>query len=126
MTTGPSTDADNYPPWIDISAGAAQLVGQGPAVLADDQNGRLLVATDNANLFRCGLDGTGCTTFSAGAANGAGHSRLLIDSSNSKRLLVEDGPLLFRCELDGTSCVKTDISAAAGQPTGAAMGATKK
>ncbi len=117
--------------YTDISASQPASSGIAPSAVIDMANGKLLVVTeDNANnngepaLFRCNLDGTGCTykDISAGQpASSLSGPRAIIDTANSKLLVVMDNfsnndkLALFRCNLDGTDCTYTDISA--GQPT---------
>jgi hypothetical protein len=82
-------------------------------------------SSSKPGLFRCDLDGTGCThaDISAGQATGSGDSpSAVIAAANGKLLVVttnrasSNKPSLFRCNVDGTGCVHVDISA--GQGTG--------
>lgn len=115
----------------DISAATGQgtFSGANPAAVIDTINNRLLVVTRNAanlshpGLYRCNLDGTGCshTDISAGQGpNSANFPKTLIDASNAKLLTVtQDGsngnrPSLFRCNLDGSGCTHSDLSAGQG------------
>ncbi len=110
---------------IDISAGQNLTSGEDPVALLDSTNSKLLVVTRNAansgkpSLFRCNLDGTGCThtDISAGRGTDSGlNTHAAIDLANSKLLTVSrDGSnsnrlTLYRCDLDGTDCTSTDIS----------------
>ena len=79
-------------------------------------------------LFRCNLDGTGCTytDISAGQGPDTGFApSIVIDEANAKLLVVTENrasssrPALFRCNLDGTGCSYADISA--GQGTGSGL-----
>ncbi|MCB1320719.1 MAG: hypothetical protein KDK34_10725 [Leptospiraceae bacterium] len=113
----------------DISGGAPANSGQQPKAILDTVNNKILVVTrhqasnSKPNLFRCNLDGTGCTftDISATAGNNSGYDPdVVIDTINNKLLTVTrdqgNGSLLalFRCDLDGTGCTYTDISAGAG------------
>jgi hypothetical protein len=117
----------------DISAGQGANSGWDPSAVIDSVNNKLLVVTlNNANsnkpsLFRCALDGTGCTHTDISAGQGAGSGlgpSAVIDSVNSKLLVVTRNnansgkPSLFRCALDGTGCTHTDISAGQGTYSG--------
>ncbi|HEY3233647.1 MAG TPA: hypothetical protein VGJ84_02955, partial [Polyangiaceae bacterium] len=119
--------------YADISAGQGTHSGLNPSAVIDAANARLLVVTNNGRnshkpaLFRCNLDGTGCTytDISAGQGEFSGsHPSAVIDSTNRKLLVVaENGansykPALFRCNLDGTGCTYTDISAGQGPNSG--------
>ncbi|PJZ47313.1 hypothetical protein [Leptospira brenneri] len=114
----------------DISAGQGTNSGLGPNALIDRINGKLLVVTSNGansskpGLFRCNLDGTGCshTDISVGQGNLSGSNpSALIDHINGKLLVISRNAAnqsklsLFRCNLDGTSCSHTDISAGQGE-----------
>lgn len=125
--------------YIDISAGEGVGSGQYPSAAIDSVNKKLLVATtyfgtvpviqNRPGLFRCNLDGTGCTftDISAGQGGGSGfYPSAAIDTTNAKLLVVTGNaangnrPGLFRCNLDGTSCTHTDISAGQGLNSGLA------
>ncbi|TGN08692.1 fibronectin type III domain-containing protein, partial [Leptospira ilyithenensis] len=118
---------------IDISAGEGTNSGINPRAVIDTAAGKLLVVTNNGanngkpSLFRCNLDGSGCThtDLSAGQGTDSGFElSVLIDSASGKLLVVtnnvaNNGKLsLFRCNLDGTSCTHTDISAGQGTNSG--------
>jgi hypothetical protein len=119
-------------PYADISAGQGAGSGLSPSALVDAKNKKLLVVTENGanahkpTLFRCDLDGTGCSSIdiSAGERSGSGYQpSAVIDGASGKLLVVtKDGafsrPSLFRCNLDGTSCTHTDISAGQGENSG--------
>jgi hypothetical protein len=104
--------------YTDISAGQGANSGGTPSAMIDTVNKKLLVVTQNgANsykpaLFRCNLDGTGCTYRDISA----GQDKLdqdsppsaVIDTSNAKLLVVttlgdtygiSNKPSLFRCNL---------------------------
>jgi hypothetical protein len=122
--------------YADISAGQPGGTGYSPSLVIDRINNKLLVVTaahsDTPNngepaLFRCNLDGTGCSyvDISAGRPPGSGHTvSALVDALNGKLLVVTEDvsgnnppkPALFRCSLDGTGCAYVDISA--GRPLG--------
>jgi alpha-tubulin suppressor-like RCC1 family protein len=125
---GPSS-----PGYSDISAGQGRYSGAYPSAVVDNLNGKLLVVTqDGANggrpaLFRCNLDGTGCTFSDLSVGHGANcgdNPSAVVDSANGKLLVVtqdganENKPALFRCSLDGTGCAYADLSAGQGADTG--------
>lgn len=114
---------------ISTATGQGATSGKTPSAVIDTINNRLLVAAENAangdrpSLYRCNLDGTGCThtDISAGqGANSGGFTEARIDFVNQKLLVVtQDGsnsnrPSLFRCNLDGTACTHADLSAGQG------------
>ncbi|BDA77550.1 hypothetical protein LPTSP3_g04800 [Leptospira kobayashii] len=120
---------------FDISAGEGANSGNNPRALIDTASGKLLVVTNNGanngkpSLFRCNLDGNGCThtDISAGQGTDSGFELTVVIDSASGKLLVmtnnnaNNGKLsLFRCNLDGTSCTHTDISAGQGTNSGQA------
>ena len=142
MATGASySPVDNYPRFVDISAG--QTSGGFTSTTIDTINHKLLVVSEpRPGLFRCDLDGTGCvfTDLSrqidggalayadGGALPSAGaYPTALVDATNHKLLVVTAvspvfntyNPGLFRCALDGTDCTFVDISA--GQTGSGAM-----
>lgn len=113
------------------SAGDSSSHKYGPKIVIDDSNQKILVVTTNdanngkLSLFRCNLDGSGCThsDISAGQGNNSAfYPSLKIDSINKKILVVATNannshkPSLYRCNLDGTECTHTDIST--GQTSG--------
>ncbi|APR88624.1 hypothetical protein A7982_13973 [Minicystis rosea] len=114
--------------WADASAGQGPGSGLNPRIAIDSAAGKVLVVTNNAPngsapaLFRCALDGTGCTyaDISAGQS-GLGQSTpaVLVDAAGGKLLVVtqtQNGTAgLLRCALDGTGCAFTDLAAAQGQ-----------
>lgn len=117
----------------DISAAAAASSGFDPSTVVDVAGGKLLVVTyDGANggrpgLFRCNLDGTGCTHVDISAGQGLNSGvapSAVLDTTNGKLLVVATNqtnanrPSLFRCNVDGTSCTHTDISAGQGVDSG--------
>ncbi|TGK81435.1 chitobiase [Leptospira noumeaensis] len=117
----------------DISAGQGNNSGLRPNGVIDVINKKLLVTTwNNTNngklsLYRCNLDGTGCshTDISAGQGTDSGaRPSAIIDPINGKLLvatwnLSNTGKLsLYRCNLDGTTCSHTDISAGQGTDSG--------
>lgn len=111
----------------DISAGQGNNSGLTPNIALDSINGKILVVTQNGangsrpSLFRCNLDGTGCThtDISAGQGNNTDNYPFpLIDPINGKLLVVNHHsyhPIfklnLFRCNLDGTESTYTQITA---------------
>jgi hypothetical protein len=106
--------------YTDISAGQGASSGLDPTALLDAANGKLLVVTQNdANstrlaLFRCNLDGSGCTYTDISAGQGAfsgATPSAVIDAANGRLLVVNESEGLFRCNLDGSGCTYTDISA---------------
>lgn len=111
----------------DISAGQGAASGTTPNVVVDAVNRKILaVARNDANstrisLFRCELNGTGCThtDISAGQPATSGYyPSTAIDTVNSKLLVATTNAntsyklSLFRCNLDGSSCTHLDVSAA--------------
>ena len=117
----------------DISAAAAASSGFDPSTVVDVAGGKLLIVNyDGANggrpgLFRCNLDGTGCThtDISAGQGLNSGMApSAVVDTTHGKLLVVATNqananrPSLFRCNVDGTSCTHTDISAGQGVDSG--------
>ncbi|MCW7487489.1 chitobiase/beta-hexosaminidase C-terminal domain-containing protein [Leptospira meyeri] len=117
----------------DISAGQASNSGMYPSIILDSVNGKLLVVTTNlanfstVSLFRCNLNGTGCshTGLTAGQASNSGmYPSIILDSVNGKLLVVTTNsgnsakPSLFRSNLDGTAFTHTDISAGQGSNSG--------
>jgi DNA-binding beta-propeller fold protein YncE len=111
----------------DISAGVVQSPGSNgwiPKALLDPVNGKLLVVAtaETLGLFRCELDGTGCSfTDISGGAGAFEIPSAVIDTMNRKLLVVAapvNGNLqLIRCELDGTSCTHMDINAGGTSPS---------
>jgi len=124
--------------FTDISLGHGTLSMYAPSTVIDRANGKLLVVTEDGDnfhksaLFRCNLDGTGCTytDISAGQPPLSGATpSAVIDTVNGKLLVVTDdqamtgtatlpSPSLFLCDLDGTGCTYTDISAGGGASSG--------
>jgi hypothetical protein len=119
----------------DISVGQGPQSGRNPSALVDASRGKVLVVTRNdanaskPSLFRCNLDGTGCThtDISAGAAgNAASNPSAVIDVANDTLLVALETVTsqklgLVRCKLDdtvGSTCVRTDISAGQGDASG--------
>jgi len=116
----------------DISAEQNFSFDSVPDIKIDTVNSKILVATyvwynpydpvwlGKPGLFRCNLDGSGCThtDISAGLeGTNTGHvTSMTIDYSNSKILVIsrneanDHKPVLFRCNLDGTGCTNTDLS----------------
>ncbi|EKJ88321.1 fibronectin type III domain protein [Leptospira meyeri serovar Hardjo str. Went 5] len=117
----------------DISVGQGIGSGGQPSAVIDYVNGKLLVVTANGanngspSLFKCNLDGTGCThtDISAGKTGSIGlYPNVRLDQVNGKLLVITKNNTtgerlaLFRCNLDGTSCTYADIWAGQGQWTG--------
>jgi hypothetical protein len=105
---------------IDISVDAGANSGTEPTIAIDSVNEKILVVAANGQgvltLFRCGLDGTGCTTADvSGGVEFNSAPSITIDTANGKLLVVAalemSLPHLYRCNLDGTSCTSSDISA---------------
>jgi hypothetical protein len=95
--------------------------------LIDSTNDKLLVVTNNganwdrAALFRCNLDGTGCTYTDISAGQGPVSplsASAVIYITKRKLLVITAVGALFRCNLDGTGCTYTDISAGQGVLSG--------
>ncbi len=109
--------------YSDISVGQGANSGYSPSIVVDAVNSKVLVVTENrangsrAALFRCNLDGTGCTYKDLSAGQGANSGitpSAVIDTVNNKLLVATafiNQPALFRCDLDGTNCTYADISA---------------
>ncbi|HEY3235864.1 MAG TPA: hypothetical protein VGJ84_14195, partial [Polyangiaceae bacterium] len=117
--------------YTDISAGQGIDRGWTPSAVIDMTSAKLLVVTDNLyhrpSLFRCNLDGSGCsyTDISAGQGPGSGYTASAVIDSTNRKLLVatrnasnSGKPALFRCNLDGSGCTYTDISAGRGVDSG--------
>lgn len=119
--------------YTDISAGAPAESGHDPSATIDVANGKLLVATNDysngkkLSLFRCNLDGSGCTysDISAGQPPSSADVPIaLVDATNAKLLVVVQNTAastiagLYRCNLDGTGCAYVDISAGRGANSG--------
>ncbi|WP_411823797.1 fibronectin type III domain-containing protein [Leptospira sp. 'Mane'] len=117
----------------DISASQGTNSGQWPTAIIDTGSGKLLAFTSNGanggrpGLFRCNLDGTGCThtDVSAGQGSLSGTSpSAVIDPISGKILFVtmnqfnDSKPGLFRCDADGTNCTYTDVSMGQGINSG--------
>jgi hypothetical protein len=115
----------------DISGGYVSSSIISPWAVIDTLNHKLLVAVNDVAavygpvLFRCNLDGTGCTYANLSAGRGVGISPVaLIDSVNQKLLVVttdeDQGSqlALYRCNLDGSDCLYLDISAGQGANSG--------
>ncbi|MCW7479647.1 chitobiase/beta-hexosaminidase C-terminal domain-containing protein [Leptospira kanakyensis] len=107
----------------DISAGQGNTSGLTPSIAMDSINRKILVVTQNGSnggrpsLFRCNLDGTGCThtDISNGQGISSGNFPLIIlDSVNQKFLVLtnfNNRPHLFRGNMDGSGTLHTQISA---------------
>jgi len=117
----------------DISVGQGTDSGIAPTAVIDSISGKLLVVTQNSNinghpgLFRCNLDGSGCTHTDISAGQGMNSGALpslVIDLVSNKLLAVTQNvasnstPSLFRCDLDGSNCTHTDLSAGQGIDSG--------
>lgn len=117
------------PSTLDISAGPGGGLATSISGIVDATNRKLLTVTTAAArggkpwLFRCDLDGTGCTDADLSAGRGVGTANkpaVAIDRANGKLLVVLQDPSnqnktsLFRCNLDGSACTWADVSA--GQP----------
>ncbi|XDD48268.1 chitobiase/beta-hexosaminidase C-terminal domain-containing protein [Leptospira sp. WS39.C2] len=107
----------------DISAGQGNASGLTPSIAMDSINRKILVVTQNGSnggrpsLFRCNLDGTGCshTDISTGQGISSGNFPLIfLDSVNQKFLVLtnfNNRPHLFRGNMDGSGTLHTQISA---------------
>jgi len=110
------------------------------APVIDPVNGKLLVAIANLSngnrpgLYRCELDGTGCSyvniSAGQGVESGLGPSLAIDATSNKLVVATVNGanaykPSIFQCALDGTSCTHTDISAGQGAYSGSAVPVTQ-
>jgi hypothetical protein len=109
---------------------AGRLSGGYPTLLLDSANNKLLVVTQDdwvpdggsgssrPALFRCNVDGTGCTYRQVSAASLSGKTpNAVLDSANGKLLIAAQDAtngnhlVLYRCALDGTGCAAFDMSA---------------
>lgn len=98
--------------------------GTSPAVALDRAGAKLLIATghDDLHVFRCNLDGTGCThnTVSVPEPLDGARPSIAVDEQGAKLLLTAmrtgsaAGPVLYRCGLDGTACASTALPIASG------------
>jgi hypothetical protein len=107
----------------DISAGATVSAGVKSVVLDAASQKLLVVAQDDLHqqrlaLFRCNVDGTGCTYSDISAGRGPGSGRNPSAAISGGKLLVVtegassgSGPTLYSCALDGAGCSWADISA---------------
>jgi hypothetical protein len=117
LLPGATTPAvDNFPIFVDISAGEDGGAGSSPSAVVDDVNGKLLVAiatarTGRLGLMRCNLDGTGCTYKDIGGAPGgtsAQYPSAVLDKARGKLFVAadqfaEDDYLgFYSSNLDGT------------------------
>ncbi|MCE9499397.1 MAG: choice-of-anchor D domain-containing protein [Leptospira sp.] len=104
-------------------------LAQAMSIAVDSINSKILIAgTSSPNqmlfLYRCELDGTGCSYADVSSLTGRGtgsglNPSMKIDSLNGKLLIVTDDVSLngaddylslFRCNLDLTGCTYTDVS----------------
>jgi hypothetical protein len=119
--------------FVPLSAGRTTASEDTPAAVIDPASNQLLVVLGDASgtvepvLYRCNLDGSGCTFSDISAGHNMESARnpsAVIDSANGKLLVVtqDEGnankPALFRCNLDGTACAYRDISAGQGAGSG--------
>jgi len=100
-----------------ISVNQPNDSGLSPSAMIDETEGKLLVVTSNGGasnkpwLFRCNLDGTGCTSTDISAGQGplsTVGSVAVLDAENRAFFVVRawmKPPSLFRCNVDGTGCV---------------------
>jgi hypothetical protein len=120
----------------DSAAGRAALSGLSPSLLLDDTRTEadggaaaprlLVVTTDRAqdpsiglrqgrpSLFRCNLDGTGCSflDLSAGQPPESGVGlHAMLDRTDKYLLVVSKPGYLFRCRTDGNSCLGRKLPA---------------
>lgn len=100
----------------DISANLGARTGFTPAAVIDEVNHKLLVtavnsATSYVNLFRCELDGSGCTSSDVSGGVQGQSPAIVIDDSANKLLVVTitQDLRLARCELDGSQCAYSDL-----------------
>jgi len=122
--------------YTDISAGMGDnsTIADRIAAGIDTANSKLLVVTRNGfatntgkpSLFRCNLDGSGCTytDISAGQDSNSGiEPSMAIDSANGKLFVTTSnsnlvgGPSVFKCNLDGTSCTHTKLATTSDEMT---------
>lgn len=100
----------------DISAGEANGSGGSPSLALDLVNNKVLVVTANQSflpeLFRCDLDGTGCSHVDVSADEDAiaTEPSLVVDEAHGTLSVVVDTGALYRCDGDGTACSFADIS----------------
>jgi hypothetical protein len=117
--------------FIDGSGG--QPGAFGASAVIDAVNQRLLVVAQTYYmtlpyrgliLYRCNLDGTGCTANDYSQTVYISGPRAAIDTVNGKLVFAAtDGNTvyhagLYRCGLDGTGCTGTDVSAGWGDDSG--------
>ncbi len=118
--------------YVDISAGQGLESGYQPSVQIDTANDKLLVVTLGntagapPSLFRCNLDGSGCTYRSmvAGSVPFAPTSAPATAIEGGKLFTVfTDGVMdnratLILCNVDGTACARKDVSGGQGPRSG--------
>ena len=107
--------------YTNVSAGQGINSGENPAIAIDAANAKVLIVTQNAanqnkpSLFRCDLDGTGCTHTDLAPAGPAqsGFVPSVVVLPDALVVVTHDSltsnPHLFRCALDGTACVQTSL-----------------
>lgn len=110
--------------------------GTNPSITINPANNMLYIATDNRNttnpttigklsVFRCNLDGTGCSHTDVSTATGAGGSSggypsLAFDMTNQRLSVVtmnannSNRLSLFQCDRSVENCRHTDVSTATG------------
>lgn len=111
--------------YTDISVGVSTAVQWRLGAAIDAANKKLIVVSDRdtssytPRLFRCNLDGTGCTTtllpiLPVGGVSEDCDIPVLVDEANGKLLVVKNNNAnhlyLYRCNLDGTGCVTGGLS----------------
>jgi hypothetical protein len=108
----------------DINAGEDVNSGHDPSAVIDKTNAKMLVVATNyahygPSLYRCNVDGTGCThqALPFDSFSNRGRPRILIDPSGTRLLVVTVSTAsqrrlsLYSCKVDGTECTTSDISA---------------
>lgn len=121
--------------FVNASRGARAFSCYTPDLLIDQQNERLLIASEDSGvndvlLTRCALTDTTGATCVYSSPDGAGSSdgkepRLLIDSTSSPSRLIavyrtdDAAKIAFAsvCDIAGTTCGRVSLDVAAGMPT---------
>ncbi len=100
--------------YADLSAGAPSQTGTSLTATIDAPSGKLLVVGAGTGsslrpvLFRCSLDGTGCTfkdLFPGGGVLGAPRNILVANDKLTFLVNGTGGSTFVQCALDGTQCV---------------------
>lgn len=111
--------------YSDISTGISTANPWRLGAAIDPVNKKLLVVSDRdvssfvPRLFRCNLDGTGCTSAPLPAPPIGGVAEdcdvpVIVDAKANKLLIIKNNnsnhTFLYRCNLDGTGCVTSGLS----------------